>query len=455
MTFSTSPAFPGNRSLAPVLLCALAFAACGGSEASRETTPVPSSAVPSSSEPQPSLRGRIEHGELSSNFVEVGAYEDSLWVRDRDGARWVFGEEHIFPDLADFGSAGDVWIERGENVAEVQTDPPVRAGNAQSPVALAYRGGPFWVAGSELYFGEQTVTRDPALAGTRALLRAGGSLYLGGTSGLFRLSLSGIGEEGSRVEQTLETGEPVIDLARDDLGLLLVLVESGNILRVLPDGTTSTLPLRADAMAFANGHLLVVKDDAYSVYRYAELLGETRPDSGRVGPFEHEGVALTGCEYWPSRDASLPNYPEDILWGFYPREGETFDGAVNPGSASEAAIACMEESHAALRSWIETHGALLRELAGLRPEYYSARFYLWVDDYSQTNDAFSEEMRPAQMWYWKRDPDVLGRIPGYWKWETQVTRDGACIVPDSQAAEELVRTALEEARAGNSENAQK
>jgi hypothetical protein len=55
-------------------------------------------------------------------------------------------------------------------------------------------------------------------------------------------------------------------------------------------------------------------------------------------------------------------------------------------------------------------------------------------------------MRPNRFWYWQRDPAVVGRIPGYWKWETTLTQSGECLVPERAQALEYLDEKIEELR---------
>ncbi len=90
-------------------------------------------------------------------------------------------------------------------------------------------------------------------------------------------------------------------------------------------------------------------------------------------------------------------------------------------------MACAEKSYQALRAFVRTRPAKLHEAA--KSPLTSARFYLWVNDYSEASPDFPHPVRPARLWYWQRKPQVVGRIPGYWKWETTLTRAGECQIP--------------------------
>lgn len=109
-------------------------------------------------------------------------------------------------------------------------------------------------------------------------------------------------------------------------------------------------------------------------------------------------------------------------------------GGITGASASNAPIACMEQSHAALREFVHGHASAIAEAARIAPQETSSRFYLPIDDDSAANEPFPAEMREAKMWYSRRDRAVVGRVPGYWKWESVLLQNGECIGPSLEAA---------------------
>ncbi len=292
--------------------------------------------------------------------------------------------------------------------------------------------------------GEQvsTLVTDPTLENARALVRIGGSLFVGTPRGIAKVSLS----DGSTA--VLRDGLDVVDLTVDDIGALLVLVPGG-LARVYPSGedapiSASTTDARRIAFDLATSELLTI-DGAGAPQRtaYAALVPEgpgSRPVAhGEMGPFLETGYILAGAEFWPHRGSTPAKYPEEILWGFYPHEGEVFEGSAAVATATDAATACAEQSYAALRAWIPT---ATDALAGATATGMAPRFYLWVNDYSEADDPFPKPMREAKLWYWARDPAVPGRIPGYFKWETVLDQTGECRWPQSdQAMSFLTETA--------------
>jgi hypothetical protein len=152
-----------------------------------------------------------------------------------------------------------------------------------------------------------------------------------------------------------------------------------------------------------------------------------------MATFEERGFVLAGAEYWPYAGDREPNYPEEILWGFYPRKGIVPPGETDPNrdDASPAAIACAERAHRELRELLAS--PLVDELRAIvdvgAAGGFTNRFYLWVNDYSRASDPFPPGVRPARLWYWKRKTPDPNKPPGYWKWESTLTRSGECRTP--------------------------
>lgn len=264
-----------------------------------------------------------------------------------------------------------------------------------------------------------------------AMLRVGGTLYLGTADGAVKRASLADGAVSALVDGL----SPVLAMTLDHVGYLVVATEERGLLRVTLAGETTPIQdLRASALEF-DQEARLLRADAQEL-DYLALTGDPRGDweardAREMRPFTVRGVELTGAEYWPNRGDAEPDYPADVLWGFYPEEGVVFEGERSPASATREAVACAEQSFRALRTWIE--GATDAQLARLADG--APRFYLWVNDYSTASDPFPHEVRPARFWFWRRNPAVEGRVPGYWKWETTLTQDGVCHIPEAEQIE--------------------
>ena len=356
-------------------------------------------------------------GDATPAPLEACAADDVAVALSQD-ARWILTTEEL--------SDGQRGVDLGDIAG---TD--VAAGYGQTAFVLDGTAGAV-----HRFEGERSapLVEDAALQGARAMVRIGGSLFIGTPRGISKVSLS----EGTVT--TVRDGVDVIDLTVDDIGALVVLGKEG-LARMLPSGDEAPLSVTAlDAQRIAfdlvTRELLVV-DGAGAVGRvdYTTLVPEgpsSRPvKHGEMGPFLESGYILAGAEYWPHRGSTPAKYPEEILWGFYPHEGEVFEGSAATATATDAAMKCAEQSYAALKAWLPTAtDALAKATAtGKAP-----RFYLWVNDYTEADDPFPADMRQAKLWYWARDPGVAGRIPGYFKWETVVNQKGECSWPQAEQA---------------------
>ena len=342
-------------------------------------------------------------------------------------ARWVLGPEALRHDGGEV-KLGEV---RGTDVA---------VGYGATAFVLDGTAGTIHRAedGALLRLVEHVALKD-----ARALVRIAGTLFVGSPRGIATVSLV----DGN--VSMLREGLDVLDLTVDDIGALLVLTPAG-LVRLLPSGDDAPLTRAAiDARRIAFdlvAHQVLAIDPAGAVQRidYATLVPEgpgSRPIAhGEMGPFLVSGYILAGAEYWPHRGSTPAKYPEEILWGFYPHEGQVFEGAPAVATATDAAVQCAEQSYAALRAWIPT---ATEALAKATATGKAPRFYLWVNDYTEADDPFPKPMREAKLWYWARDPAIAGRIPGYFKWETVVDQKGACHWPQAEQAAAFLEEAAQ------------
>ena len=158
-------------------------------------------------------------------------------------------------------------------------------------------------------------------------------------------------------------------------------------------------------------------------------------DGELMKPTAINGLILSGAEYWPVHGSVEFRYPEDVLWGFYPKEGVIPDGETepSPASASPQAVACAEQSYSKLLTFFANHPTTLDRIVAIgQAHFITNKFYLWINDYSQASDPYPFESRPEKFWYWTRNPQEPNRTPGYWKWETTLTQQGVCLIPSDQ-----------------------
>lgn len=165
--------------------------------------------------------------------------------------------------------------------------------------------------------------------------------------------------------------------------------------------------------------------------------------------FEENGLVLSGAEYWPYVGVAEINYPAEVLWGFYPQAGVAPPGETdpNPATATVAAVACATKAWAKLKEFVHSNPVDLLEVVRLGADRgFTPKFYLWTNDYSRAHNPYPFDLRTNRLWFWKRNPPVEGRTPGYWKWESSVDFDGNCAVPEGDQIQEYVAQKLRELR---------
>lgn len=376
-------------------------------------------------------------------FVAKTAGDGPAWVEKRSGeGEGADGSLQIGGPALDMQADRDVlWVLEPKHLHRVDVGSLQRSSIELPVVASAVAAG----YGTTAFVGEaasdrvwvvgdgqlQVLAEGPPLKGPQALIVQGGRLLVGGTAGLQSIDLA----DGTVTTIADDVGA-IRDIVLDPMGYAVVALEEGGLLRVGADGTK--LPIsedEADVLAFdaTTRTLYAVEGHGASVsFDYVALVGDDPErwqarDARPMQPFVIEGVELSGAEYWPYRGDEPPSYPADILWGFYPEKGVVFDGVPAAESATAAAVDCAERSYEALRTWAHSVPQAFWDAVA---QGRTSRFFLWVNDYSEASESFPHEVRPGRFWYWERRPAVLGRVPGYWKWETTLTPDGRCLIPE-------------------------
>ncbi len=150
----------------------------------------------------------------------------------------------------------------------------------------------------------------------------------------------------------------------------------------------------------------------------------SRTESGEMRSFALNGYELSGGEYWPFVGDAPFQYPDAVLWGFYPDE------------ATSAAISCAFTAYHQLRDLFRANPENLRRVVELGA---TPRFYLWVNDYSRAS--FSRSRRVNRLWHWSDGPADYGT--GFWKWESTLTQDGECLTPTPAQVDYALEEAIE------------
>jgi hypothetical protein len=133
--------------------------------------------------------------------------------------------------------------------------------------------------------------------------------------------------------------------------------------------------------------------------------------------FEANGYQLAGAEFWPYVGTAEFRYPEDVEWGF--------------AAGTPAARSCAKRAHTRLKEFFNENWPEMQRVVELGA---TSSFYLWTDDYTQ--DELNRPRRRHRIWHWnsgEKDYTI-----GFWKWESVVTQQGECLIPqDAQVRTEL------------------
>jgi hypothetical protein len=155
-------------------------------------------------------------------------------------------------------------------------------------------------------------------------------------------------------------------------------------------------------------------------------------------PFVNKNIQLVGSEYLYFTLDSKGVLEEEVNDGFYPEKGVYLEGEAGTFTPNVKVMACAEQSYAAFKKW----SARLPEVFMATTKNTPPLFWLMVNDYSGIKTPFTEKSREANLWYWKRDPAIVGRVPGYWKWEATLTQSGQCDIPSEEEAKKYLESYL-------------
>ena len=172
-----------------------------------------------------------------------------------------------------------------------------------------------------------------------------------------------------------------------------------------------------------------------------------QPIAQPMASFTLNGYTLTGAEYWPYVGTEDINYPDAVLWGFYPKKGEIGPGEDTPNvdTANPQAVACAQRAYDALHAFLESNPPKLRAIIDKGADKgFVPRFYLWTNDYTRAATPFPPGMREAKFWYWHRKEPAPPKPPGYWKWESVLDQKGECHIPQAAQIDKMLADTLAE-----------
>lgn len=273
------------------------------------------------------------------------------------------------------------------------------------------------------------------LSNANCILLNGPSLYIGTSNAIKVLHI------GNTKLSTVADNVPNVKTMSIDYFGNLVILTNDFIARYTSDGEKIILPIDAkDAITMAvntfyNKLLVINKANEITVVDYLKLIGESATtmamkNNRPMKPFSTKDMILVGSEFLYYTVDEKGVQKEEVNDGFYPEQGVYIDGEKGTFTPNEKVMDCAKKSYLAFKKWAATLPPAFMATAKNTPPM----FWLMVNDYSGIKTTLTEKKREAALWYWKRDPAVTGRVPGYWKWEATLTQDCKCEIPNEAAA---------------------
>jgi hypothetical protein len=281
------------------------------------------------------------------------------------------------------------------------------------------------------------LVEDTKLNKATSLVMIGGTLYIGVGNQILAFNIRK--KEFSVYADNLA---PVLGLDIDHLTLVVALT-SKNIVRIGADDKAEILmENEKEYPSFSINPttkklLLLDKKGTVSALDYGiltkELPQEAQLRSKRaMKPFENKDVFLVGSEYIIHVENDNPELREIGLEGFYPEKGRVENGSLSDITPNAKTMACAEKSFQAFVKWSKK---VSKDFKNTVANGTPPTFWLMVNDYSEIKGTLPTAPRKAQVWYWKRNPEVTGRYSGFWKWEAVLNQKCECELPNAQEAD--------------------
>jgi hypothetical protein len=281
------------------------------------------------------------------------------------------------------------------------------------------------------------LAEDARLKKASSMLIIGGRIYIGTENSILAFNISK-----KTFSVYADNLKPVLALDTDHL-MNVVALTTENVIRI---NTKNEIELVLDAktdfisLSFnpeVKNLFLLDKKGIVSVYDYLALTHESSEEwalksKRKMKPFETKDVILVGSEYLIHSRNDNPELRENVLEGFYPEKNKVENGEMSDTTPNTKTMECAEQSFQAFQKWSEKVSPEFKNtvLNGTPPT-----FWLMVNDYSDIKGTPQDELRKATLWYWKRNPAVIGRFPGFWKWEAVLNQNGQCELPDAKEAD--------------------
>ncbi len=282
--------------------------------------------------------------------------------------------------------------------------------------------------------------KDEKISNINAVLIIGGELFLGTENSILSVSISK-----KTVSVFAENLNKVLALETDYLMQILALTNK-EVLRFNTKKEASTLMendknFLSFSMNPQNQQLFFIsKTDEIETVDYSKLINLSKEElqtrnARKMKPFEAKDLILVGSEYLIHSNNENPDLRETVLEGFYPEKDKVENGELSDITPNIKTMECAEKSYQAFLKWAKKVSTNFKNTTKNTPP----TFWLMVNDYSEIKGKILDEPRPAKVWYWKRKPAVIGRFPGFWKWEAVLTQDCKCVLPNEAEAEKYFK----------------
>jgi hypothetical protein len=282
--------------------------------------------------------------------------------------------------------------------------------------------------------------QDKKISKISSILIIGGELFLGTENSILSVSISK-----KIISDFAENLNPVLALETDYLMQILALTNKEVLRFNTKKEVVSIMKNDKNYISFSMNPeskqlFLLDNQNKITTIDYLKLTNESAQErkiksTRKMKPFETNDIILVGSEYLIHSNNVNPDLRETVLEGFYPEKGKIENGELSEITPNKKTMECAEKSYQAFLKWSKKVSTDFKNTTKNTPP----TFWLMVNDYSEIKGKLLEELRKAKIWYWKRKPTVIGRFPGFWKWEAVLNQDCKCVLPNAIEAEQYFK----------------
>ncbi len=277
---------------------------------------------------------------------------------------------------------------------------------------------------------------NPEIQNTNHLLRIRGALFIASANALKMLNL-----RNGEISILSKDFSNIKAITEDHEGRIIVFDgDSNKLFRVATDQSIEKLNFDTNGLMdiqFIPGEnrLIAFYSGTIKSFDYLDLVKEADYHTNRImQPVMKGKLAISGSEFLIHKIKNEKQSLE-VLEGFYPDKHVRYQSYYPPSTASPELIRCAEKSYQALVKWIENPPVEFNQTIknGTPP-----LFWMMTNDYTSIKESI-EKKRDSGLWYWKRNPSLNGRVPGYWKWEAVLNEKCECVLPNQKQVIEYLK----------------